>query len=685
MGKNKNRSSLEGHEVEDLRRRIAELEVSAAEHRATEEALRESEERYRSLVTQSSDGVYIFSPQTAGILEANPQFLRMVSYTEQEIADLTLYDLVAMPAEEIRINIRRVLEGGLYLSGLRRYRRKDGSLMDVEISSSLISYGKERVVMVNVRDVTERRKTEEELQAQAAKLREQAELLDITDDAILVRDLEDRIIFWNRGAEARYGWPAAEAMGKTSYVLLETVFPLPLPRIKEELFKKGYWAGELIHTNASGRTLVVESHWAVRFDKSGRPQAIMEINNDITERKAAQEELEKAKEELEVRVARRTAELLDTNERLLLELNRRKRIEDMLRKGAERYRNLFQNSPIGIYRTTPEGRILMANPTLLRMLGYGSFDELSATRSKKGGHEPTYLKKRFLSRLQKEGRVRGFEASWTRTDRTKIFVRENARAVPGPDGTIQFYEGTVEDISERRKAEERVEAYQKQLRSLASDLSLAEERERRRIANILHDQIGQILAVTRIKLGALLDCAVNTVMGEQLKEVRGFVEQAIKQTRSLTFELSPPVLYELGLEAALEWLGEQIEQQHHIECQFEADPHPKPVNDEVRVFLFTAVRELLVNVAKHAKAQKAKVTVRRLNDHMSIHVADDGSGFNAARMTFYLDENKGFGLFSIRERLHHLGGQMEIKSQRGRGTRVVLLAPLRTRAEEGGL
>ncbi len=685
MGKNDRRPSSGRREVAELRKRIAELQASAAEHRATEEALRESEERYRSLVTQSSEGVYIFSPHSARILEANPQFLRMVSYTEDEIGGLTLYDIVAMPAEEIRRNIQRVLEGGLYLSGLRRYRRKDGSHVDVEIGSSLITYGKERVVMVNVRNVTEWRKTEQELQAQAAKLREQAELIDITDDAIMVKDLEDRIIFWNRGAEKRYGWPAAETLGKTSYVLLNTVFPKPLNDIKEELFRKGHWVGELTHTNASGRTLVVESHWAVRFDKAGQPRAIMEINNDITERKATQKELEKAKEELEVRVARRTAELLDTNERLLLELSRRKRIEDMLRKGAERYRNLFQNSPLGIYRTTPEGKILMANPTLLRMMGYGSFDELSAAGGRKGGYEPTYLKKRFLSRLQKEERVRGFEASWTRPDRTRIFVRENARAVRGPDGAVQFYEGTVEDISERRKAEERVEAYQKQLRSLASDLSLAEERERRRIATILHDQIGQILAVARIKLGALMGLAGAADLGDKVAEIRGFVEQAIKQTRSLTFELSPPVLYDLGLEAALEWLGEQIEQQHNIECRFESDPSPKPVNDEIRVFLFTAVRELLVNVAKHARAKRAKVTVRRLNDHMSIHVADDGTGFNAARMTFYLDENKGFGLFSIRERLHHLGGQMEIKSQRGRGTRVVLLAPLKTKAGEGSI
>jgi signal transduction histidine kinase len=226
------------------------------------------------------------------------------------------------------------------------------------------------------------------------------------------------------------------------------------------------------------------------------------------------------------------------------------------------------------------------------------------------------------------------------------------------------------------KAEEKIQSYQKQLRSLASDPSLAEERERRRIATMLHDHIGQLLAVSKIKLGALLDVARTNAFAASLGEIRAHVEQAIEYTRSLTFELSPPILYDLGLEAALEWLAEQIHEQHGIQFEFESGGQSKPVTDEIRIFLFTVARELLVDVAKHANAQRVKATSRRVDGNISIHVADDGMGFNAAKMNFYLDENKGLGLFSIRERLHHLGGQAEIKSQRGRGTRVVLTAPL---------
>ena len=662
--------------LKKMEARISTLKASTERYRRIEKALRESEERYRSLVKQSSDGVYIFDPKTAKILEANDQFKKMLGYSEEEIAGLSLYDIVILEKEVIDASIKKVLRDGIYIYGLRHYRCKNSSAIDVEISATLIHYGEAQVVMVNLRNITERRRAEKKLKTQATQLQEQAELLDIADDAILVLNMEDRIFFWNHGAEERYGWTKDEVRGRVAYDLLHTTFPQPLSEIKYKLQSEGRWEGELVQIKRSGEKIVVESRWTLRLDYQGNPIAIMEINNDITERKQAQVALQKAKDDLELRVAERTAELQNANERLLIELNRRRRIEEMLQKGAERYRNLFVNSPLGIYRISNDGKFLMANPTLIRMLGYSSFDELTSTGPKRKDYEPSYLRKKIKDRLEKEGRVRGFETKWRKPDKSVIFVRENARAIRAPDGALLYYEGTVEDISEQKKAEEKIQSYQKQLRSLASDLSLAEEKERRRVATMLHDHIGQILAISKIKLGALLQSAVNEALFEQLKEVREHVEQAIQYTRSLTFELSPPILYDLGLEAALEWLTEQIKEQHGINCTFETDSNPKPVSDEIRIVLFSAARELLMNIAKHAHAQIAKVTIRKVNENIVVHVADNGTGFTVSKMNFYLNENKGFGLFSIRERLRHLSGQMDVRSGRGRGTRVILTAPL---------
>ncbi len=655
-------------------RRIKELED---ELKRTRIAFKESEDRYRSLIKQSSDGVYIFDPETAKIIEANDQFLKILGYNEEEIKTKKIYEIINLDKKVIDSNIKKVLEHGQHLLELRRYLRKDGSIVDLEISSTLIQYNDGHVVMVNVRDVTERIRAENELKKQAEKLKDQAELLDIAEDAIIVTDMEGKIVYWNNGAQERYGWKKEDVIGRDIHQLLKTEFSLPLKELIVRVLNEGKWEGELCHTRHDGTKIIVESKWVLRRDRDGKPAAIMEINNDITKYKYAERELQKAKEELERRVEERTAELKEANERLLLELNRRKRIEDMLRKAAVQYKNLFENSPIGIYRTNPEGRILMANPTLLRMLGYNSFNELASKKIKNRDYEPTYLRKKIKKRLEKEERVRGFEAKWIRPDKSVIFVRENAKAIKAADGTVLYYEGTVEDISEQKKAEEKIRSYQRQLRSLASDLSLAEERERRRIATMLHDHIGQTLAISKIKLGALLGRSDDADIINSLKELREHIDLAIQYVRSLTFELSPPILYELGLEAALEWLAEQVHEQHHIQYEFENDLQPKPISEEVRIFLFTAVRELLINVVKHAKASKVKITVRRIGENVAIHVADDGIGFNASRMTYYLDENKGFGLFSIRERLTHLGGQVEIRSQRGRGTRIVLLAPLK--------
>ena len=233
------------------------------------------------------------------------------------------------------------------------------------------------------------------------------------------------------------------------------------------------------------------------------------------------------------------------------------------------------------------------------------------------------------------------------------------------------------DITHRKRTEERTRSYQERLRSLASQLSLAEEQERRRVATTLHDRVGQTLAICKIKLGALRESAPSTEFAEPLEEIHEFLERIIRETRSLTFELGSAILYQVGLEAMVEWLTERIQIRHGILAGFEDDGQPKPLDNDVRVLLFQAVRELLTNVAKHAHAQSVKVVVRRDEGDIQITVEDDGVGFATFLIGSHWSEIKGFGLFSIRERLDHVGGQLKIKSKSGYGTQVTLVAPLK--------
>lgn len=214
------------------------------------------------------------------------------------------------------------------------------------------------------------------------------------------------------------------------------------------------------------------------------------------------------------------------------------------------------------------------------------------------------------------------------------------------------------------------------LRLLAAQLTLAEERERQRIAMDLHDRVSQSLALVRIKLGALRAAVNSSVLSAETESVISLVEQAIEDTQELTFNMCPPFLYELGFVKALECLAEEILKQHGLVIEFVDDGKSKPLDEEVRVLLFRTVRELLLNVIKHAGVEQAMVTLERQGDRMSIVVADKGVGFDSSEQPAPGSRTGGFGLFSIRERLRSMGGAIKIESVPSRGTQVTLDVPL---------
>jgi signal transduction histidine kinase len=238
------------------------------------------------------------------------------------------------------------------------------------------------------------------------------------------------------------------------------------------------------------------------------------------------------------------------------------------------------------------------------------------------------------------------------------------------------------EIWQRKSAEEQLSEFQERLRSLTSQLSLAEERERRRIAVYLHDNISQKLAIASIKLGQLKDAALaahSEALVAGLNDIRLLFKQIIQDTKSLTFKISSPILYELGLEAAVEWLTEELQNQHGIPTYFEDDHEPKPLDEDLRVLVFQAVSELLMNVVKHARARHVQVSMGRDEEQLHIEIYDDGVGFNVTDLgSRWGHKDGGFGLFSIRERLKAFGGLLEVKST-CYGTTVALSVPLQKR------
>jgi PAS domain S-box-containing protein len=353
----------------------------------------------------------------------------------------------------------------------------------------------------------------------------------------------------------------------------------------------------------------------------------------------------------------------------------------ILRESEAQFRTVFEHAPFGIVLLDQDGRFLETNAAFQDMLGY-SHDDLHYRSFFNFAHpgDAAYCRKLFEELiLGQRGRFE-LDEKFLRQDGRQVWGRLTVTPMPAGEDRPKLALAITADISDRKETEEEIKTYQKQLRAMASELSLIEERERRTLATDLHDHVGQILALAQIKLGELRQSAA--ALAAPLDEIRQLLEQTIKATRLLTFELSPPVLYDLGFEAAVEWFGENLEEQYNLQVSVQKEAPLLPLGQVSQVLLFKIVRELMINAAKHAEASHLKVDIRREDDRLRVEVADDGVGFNPQQVEGSANKSRSFGLFSVRERLQRIRGRLEVESAPGQGTRISILAPLGSELQE---
>lgn len=236
----------------------------------------------------------------------------------------------------------------------------------------------------------------------------------------------------------------------------------------------------------------------------------------------------------------------------------------------------------------------------------------------------------------------------------------------------------LNETLEQRVAERTAMAERRadQLRALAAELNQTEQRERRRLAQVLHDHLQQLLVAARLKLGIMQRRAHDQNARQRIMQVDELLDQAISESRSLTVELSPPIFYDGGLMAGLEWLSQYMREKQGLAVEVRADVSPDPLPESVRLLAFQAARELLFNVAKHAGTGSAVVEIAKHADEtLYVTVCDTGSGFDPVRLERGGSAEGGFGLFSIRERLELVGGDFSVQTGPGEGTRVTLRIP----------
>ena len=378
------------------------------------------------------------------------------------------------------------------------------------------------------------------------------------------------------------------------------------------------------------------------------------------------------------RAARRVASSWSTRESFLASLGRSRerggvRSPEPALRGS--YRALYDHIPLMCFTLDAAGGVLAVNPQGARELGYRS-DELIDRPVLEVFHpeDRPAVSEQLRTALAHPDRVSRWRFRKVRKDGTVLWVQEAVRVVQEDERTILLV--VCEDVTSQVEAEA-ADRYQDELRALTSELTLAEERERRRIGEGLHDHLGQTLAMVKMWLGTLKDRETAEERGRTVDEIQLLLDEALRETRSLSFELSSPILDHLGLEEALSDLGDRLLSKAGIAFRFSTDSRPKPLAEGTGILLFRAARELLVNVSRHARARTARLAVSRVGDAVRITVEDDGIGIE------HRDRGRrgpspagGLGLFKIRERLQRLGGRLEIAPAAAGGTRAVLAAPL---------
>jgi signal transduction histidine kinase len=266
----------------------------------------------------------------------------------------------------------------------------------------------------------------------------------------------------------------------------------------------------------------------------------------------------------------------------------------------------------------------------------------------------------------------------------KRWVRSHLYPVLDANGEIRNVVDVEEDITDLKTADRKLQEYQERLRGLGMELTISEERERRRIATELHDNAAQSLSLARLRLAAAVKGVGDDAASSQLEDVSQLLKDSLQQIRELVLDLSSPALEEIGLAAATsEWLEDHLRHRHGLQTSFTNRCGDFKLEDDVLSVLFRNTRELLTNVVKHARATRVSVRFDCIDDVLRITVADDGRGFAASGTERKPNDKGGFGLFSIRERMADLGGGLEIESVPGMGCTARLTLPQEYLRERG--
>ncbi|MDT8301814.1 MAG: PAS domain S-box protein [Sedimentisphaerales bacterium] len=602
------------------------------------EALRYSEEKYRRIVEDQTEFILRWRPDGIRTF-VNDSYCNYFSKSREELIGSSFFPFILEEDwEKVRERIESFSSDNTVSTGEYRVIRPDGSIGWNQWTDRAIFDESGHIIEFQStgRDITDRKKAEEQL-AIFKKFTE------ASAQGLSMADLDGRIVYCNESLSRVF-----LGEDKPEDILGKEVSLYYNPQSREKLeteilpsvLKEGEWAGELPIVSINGKvTPAIQSIFLIHND-IGEPTHFANIVTDITERKRAEE-------------------LLRQSNNLLRESQEVARLGHYMLNFSS---GLWESSDIldsifgigGDYPKNIDG--------WLQIVHRDQRDEMSAY---------------FSQVVVGQGQPFDREYMITHVSNQQVrWVHGLGKLEFDKEGKLVRMVGTIQDITERKKVEEKLIENQAQLRSLVSQLTMTEESERKELAGILHDDLIQRLVMCKMRLDELGKSQIPMSRGNSLDEIGENIREMIKGTRSLTFDLFSPVLYDIGLEAAIrDWLDREVKGKYNIKFEFEEDGQQRQMSEELRVMLYRAVRELSTNVIKHSKANKAKISVRNKIDTTEIIVEDNGVGIMIDSTMDDSGERGGLGLFGVRERLGHFGASMNLESDAA-GTRITITVPL---------